>query len=359
MPAHCLSSAATCWLRKRPEQQDCSASDLLFLLHGNQLNRTGAPTHSSLVQFHLSLLPQHIRGAWLLLATLAVLVLFIRMEWEIKYPLLGLVLSNLFLLVGDVFFSEAAVQMSHHAGYFVHATAAILFVCLLSKGFSHFRHRPRLCRITLIAAMAVLILNGILIAHATYQWFLADNEEHAELADALRIHPALASDLVVARAISVDDDCAWVPLVSSSHVLFCRNAQVLFTPEQNQQIQRFRQALYLYFTSKDSRWLESVLADPAAESELSRLTFLGELSSPQEKTKGIDAIRAELIPLLRKAGQNDAEVRAFFARYRHILIIDNAAKPLFDVSRLSSYLRIESQQGSGQLVILTCSPLPL
>lgn len=56
----------------------CSASDLVFLLHGDHPSRTGAPTGAPLIQLQLSLLPHRIRGAWLMLAALTTFL--VRME---------------------------------------------------------------------------------------------------------------------------------------------------------------------------------------------------------------------------------------------------------------------------------------
>ncbi len=198
----------------------------------------------------------------------------------------------------------------------------------------------------------------MLIAYSTYVQFLPANAGVAELAGILQSDLPQASDLVIASSQLVDDDCAWVPLVSSSRVLFCRNAQVLLSPEQNQQIQRFRQALYLYFTNKDAAWVEHILDDPNAITELTRLMFLGQVTTDAaDRKKGIDAVRTELLPLLGKAEDKDPEVRAFFSRYRRVLVIDNVAKPYFSDSRLSAYLKIENQQALGELLILNCSPI--
>ncbi len=109
----------------------CAFSDLLFFLHGGQAARSGAPGQYSLIHIQMSVLPHRIGGMWLILAALTVLVFFIRdLAPEIKWPLAGLGLSTLFLLIGDVFFSETTLQMSQHGGYFVHFTATVLFVFL-------------------------------------------------------------------------------------------------------------------------------------------------------------------------------------------------------------------------------------
>jgi hypothetical protein len=337
----------------------CAACDLLFFFHGAGIARTGAPGQYSLIHVQLSVLPHRIGGMWLMLAALTALVLVVRDSVpEVRWSLAGLGLSNLFLLSGDAFFSETALQVSHHGGYFVQLTAAVLLVFVFSAAFRYLISKSPAWRPALISITAALMLNGMIIAHATYRASLPTNRELAELARFLQADPPRANDLVIAHSLVVDDDCAWVPLISRSHVLFCRNAQVLFTPEQNQQIQRFRQAAYLYFTGKDNLWVQKIIDDPKEETELTRLTFLGQVTTgTADRQKGIDAVRTELLPLLTLVELKDPKVRSFFSQYRRVLVVDSDSKPKFDISRLASYLKVEKQEEFGDLHILVCSPL--
>ena len=335
----------------------CGLADTFFFFHGSQVARSGAPGQYSLVHLQLSVLPHRIGGMWLVLAVLTASVFLVRdLAPAIRWTLAGLGISNLFFLLGDVFFSETALQVSHHAGYFVQLTAAVLFVFLVGAVCRRFVRMKSAVRYALAGVVVLLALNGALVADATYRQFLAGNEEEAELARYLRAEPPQRDDLVIARSQFVDDDCAWAPLVSHAHVLYCRNAQVLLSPEQNQQIQRFRQALYLYFTGKDGAWVERVLEDPKAVTELTRLMFLGQVTGDAaDRQKGVEAVRAELIPLLAKVQEKNAMVRASFAGYRRVLVIDNLANPYFDEQRLSAYLQVEKRQIWGHLSILTCT----
>jgi hypothetical protein len=337
----------------------CGLIDILFFLHGGASARSGTPGQSSLVHFQMSVLAHRIGGMWMILAALTLAVAFTRnIPREIKWPLVGLGASNLFLLVGDAFFSETAIQMSHHGGYFVHPTAVILLVFTASSLCAPYPNAKLGWRFATAAFIALLVFNGVCIAAGTYRAFLPGNEEQAELVRLLQSDPPAAGDLVIARSLTVDDDCAWVPLLSTSHVLFCRNAQVLLTPEQNEHTQRFRQALYLYFTNKDHRWVEDVLNDPAAVTELTRLMFLGQVTTDAiDRKTGVDSVRNDLIPLMLKVENGDPDVRAFFSGYRHVLVIDSVAKPFFTDARLSPYLKIEDRRIAGNLRILKCTPI--
>jgi len=336
----------------------CAGSDWLFFVHGAAVSRTGAPGHYSLVQLHLSELPRLAGGTWLLLAVLTLAIPLCDLRPEVKWSLAGLGLSNLCFLLGDVFFSVTALQVSHHAGYFVHMTAAILVTFLLAAAYGQLQRKLPSFRSALAVVVALLILNGMLAAHATYQVFLPLNQQQAELTSFFRSGLPRASDLVIARSLLVDDACSWVPLLSDARVLFCRNAQVLLTPEQNEQIQRFRQALYLYFTGRDSAWVESILADPHAIDQLTQLTFLGQVtaSNPVERMQAINAVRSELIPELDRAGHNDSQVTTFFRQYAHVIVIDDRNHSNFVATRLESYLKIEQSQTLGSLLVLVCSP---
>lgn len=336
----------------------CAVGDLIFLLHGNQIARAGGPVQQPLIHLQLSVLPHRIGGMWILLAVLAAAVFLMRdLASEVKWPVFGLAATNLLLLLGDVFFSETALQVSHHAAYFVQATTTVVVTVLLSTTLASLPSAGTIARFVLYGILGLLILNGLLIAEATYRFSWAANQQQSEIARVLTSDPLRENDLVIARSLTVDDDCAWVPLVSKSHVLFCRSAQVLLSPEQNQQIQRFRQALYLYFTNKDDLWVERVLNDRAS-AELSRLTFLGQITTDAEsRQKNIDAVRSELIPLLVKVEKRDPEVVDFFGHYRRIVVIDDSQDPYFAGSRLSRYLQIEKQQRLGKLLVLDCIPL--
>ena len=332
----------------------CAFADASFLLHGNEAARSGAPGQYALIQVRPSALPHTIGGMWVLLLALTVGVFFLReLAPAVKWPILGLGITNLLLLMGDALFSETALQVSHHAGYFVHISATILIVMLMSAGA---RYVPKYAQLFWVIIIVFVVINGMLIAHATYRSFLPANQQHADLAALVRAEPMSADDLVIARSLSVDDDCGWVPLLSPTRVLYCRSAQVLLSPQQNRDIQRFRQALYLHFTGRDSRWVERVLEDPNAIAELTRLTFLGQVTaSLADRQQAIDSVRTELIPILSRLENHDPGMQAFFSNFRHVFVIDDLANPFFQQSRISAYLTTETQTTYKLLQISKCT----
>ena len=337
----------------------CGVCDLLFFLHGAGVARTGSSGQYTLIHIQLSTLPHRIGGMWLLLAALTASVFFIRdLSPEVKWPLAGLGATNLLLMLGDAFFSETLLQVSVHAGYFIHFSASILLMFLVATAFRYLKRTNPRWRLVVVAMIGLLVLDGALVAQGTYLTSLPQNRESAALARAMQADPPHPDDLVVARAVVVDDDCAWVPLITDSHVLFCRNAQVLLSPEQNSDIHRLRQALYLYFTGRDSDWVDHVIQDPGAQNDLLRLMFLGQATSdPSDRAVGIKELRTDLIPRLVSVQQKDSEIRAFFSPYKRVFVVDSFAHPTFVLPRLSSFLQIEQQTRTGDLLLLRCKPL--
>jgi hypothetical protein len=336
----------------------CAAVDLLYLRHlGTLTNET--QTQPSVFHIEFALLPHWIGGMWMILGFLTVATAFMRvLPAEVKWPLVGLGLTNLSLLLGDVFFSETSLMMSHHAGYFVHATVAVLLTFILSAVCVRLRAMTRYTGFALGVVVILLAVNAMLLAEATYRAFLPLNQQQAETASLLKSIPLRADDLLIVRANIVDDPCEWAPLVSGAKVLFCRNAAALLTPNQNQTIQRFRQALYLYFTGKDSRQLERITEDPKASEEQMRLAYFGGIIPfrKEERERGLRAIRMELIPLLDSAERQDPPEHAFLRQYSRILVVDNRQYPVFDRQRLASYLVIQKEVPWGDLTILFCNP---
>jgi len=250
----------------------CATVDLLYLLHGAVTHEPQA--QQSVFHFEFAVLPHLIGGMWMILGFLTLAAALVRaLPTEAKWPLVGLGLSNMGLLLGDVF--DNSLSISHHAGYFVHTTVAVLLTFILSAVCVRLRATARYSRFALGVVVILLAVNAMLLAAATYRVFLPLNQQLAEAASLLKSIPVGADDLLIVPAKIADDTCEWVPLVSSAKVLFCRNAGGLLTPNQNNTIQRFRQALYLYFTGMDSRQLERIAEDPKAGEEQLRLAFYG------------------------------------------------------------------------------------
>jgi hypothetical protein len=334
----------------------CATVDSLYLLHGRAAHQ---PQAQPLV-FHLEIavLPHLIGGMWIILGFLTLATVLVRaLPAVVKWPLAGLGLSTMTLLLADVF--DNSLSISHHAGYFVHTTVGVLLTFILSALCARPGPAARYSRFALGTVVILLAANAMLLAAATYRTFLPLNQQLAETASLLKSIPVTASDFLIVPAKFADDTCEWVPLVSTARVLYCRNAAGLLPQNQDNTIQRLRQGLYLYFTGMDSRQLEAIAEDPNAVEEQIRIAYYGGGVTPFRKDvreEGLSAIRTQLIPWLDAAEHQDPRLHNLIRSYSRILVIDNRKVPVFDRQRLASYLTIQKEVPSGDLTVLFCSP---
>ncbi len=361
----CIRSLLPISLLKRivPYGVACAVIDCAFLL------RRLAPGGEHDSQFSLfSFRPSHIvdltGGALILLIllTIATTVIAPIRSREAKWTLVGLGLSNIFLMLADAVFAPSLL-LSPHGAYFLHCTIALQVTYLIAAAFASQKRAPRWTRPACIAAtvfvtIIFVTINGAMLAIGNYRSSLPENREAADLARALTSFKIDNGDLIIARADTVDDLCAWVPLLHRGTVLFCRSAQYELADSERRGFHRLRQALYLYFTGKDSRWVDGVVNDPAALTAQDRLAFAGEISVSDKETldRGKREIMTELLPKLASVEQRQDQAKLFFQPYPSILVVDDASHPLFVKDRLLSYLSIESEERSGNFVLLRCRP---
>ena len=127
---------------------------------------------------------------------------------------------------------------------------------------------------------------------------------------------------------------------------------MILTPDQNRDVQRLREVLYLYFDGKDRQWLES-------STQFARTGLYGELESfrtPEELSARIIALRQEMRPLFDTVERQDPSITSFFRRYRRVWVIQNRHNRLFLNDRLASYLKLEDPEASGSLTITPAQP---
>lgn len=336
----------------------CTILDLVFLRHGSVgfYDNRSSPIH-----FQPQLLPHLIGGSWLLMVALTVaIVLNRKLPAEVKWPLVGLGAGNALLMLGDAVVPATTILLSHHAGHFVHLTTAILVTFLTAAIVaSRTGERSRSTDRVLIAVMLLLLVfNGALLAVGNYRGFLPSNQQLAQLSRLANTWDLHENDLVMARSMNVDDLCGWVALLSKSPLLFCTDAEVMLTPQQNRDTHRFRQALYLYLTGEDTSVLERMLSASDPTLSMYRLGYWAEAvsQSQQERRTGIRTIKTELVPLVERVENRDPAVYAFFRRFERIVVIDDRHEPTFSGERLATWLSCKQSGEEGDLVLLTCSP---
>lgn len=332
----------------------CGLLDFTFLRYTPGSLQTGYPGEHSLIHLDLALLPTLVGGSWVLVGlTTAALAASRRIPHSVKWPLVGLGLTTMVMLLGDAFTSRPLLLLTSHAGYFVHATLTIHFTFLASAWASRILDRTRKIRLALAAVIVLTLCNGLALAEGTYRRCLPENLAQADLARWMRRVSPGQNSLIVAQR----DTCAWVPLLSEAPVLYCHNAQTLLSPELNRTVHRLREVLYLYFIGKDSKWLENTAAAPESAGELEHYGFIGEVSSyrGEERKHRVEAIRAELLPLFRKVESHDGEILRLFRRYERVWVVDRANEPTFDRAKVGTYCSIDTEERLGKIVVLSCS----
>jgi hypothetical protein len=328
----------------------CVVFDAAFLMRGS----IGFYQNSaSPIRFQPQLIPHLIGGNWLLVVGLTVAIGFVKaIPTQVRWPLVGLGATNALLILGDVFVPATTILLSHHAGHFVHLTMAIHVTFIVAQGLGSWNRSY-----VLVILIVVVIFNGALLARGTYQGFLQMNREVTELRDLKQYWNPQPGDLVIARSKNVDDSCGWIVLMSPSPVLFCTDAEVMLTPQQNREIHRFREALYLYFGGEDSIRLQRELNSSDPSALMYRLGYWAEASSSssEERKKGVHDIESELIPLLQKVEKHDG-IEAFLQQFNRIIVVDTLDNHTFDRDRLASFMKLQSQQNVGDHILLFNSP---
>jgi hypothetical protein len=334
----------------------CGAFDALFLFL--RPSAASLHAHSAFLLFRPWLVPTLARGAASLVIALTLLTAAIPPvgSREVKWIIGGLGLGNALLLFGDVFFAPELL-VSHHGGYFLHCTVSLEIAYLVAALFAAFGDKRGWFRVVSFAAIALITINGAILAFASGRYLLPLNQRLAGFARALGSANLNDGDLVVASAETVEDLCAWVPLLSRGRVLFCRPAQYELSGDEKRGLYRSRQAFYLYFQGKGTNWVEQVISVPHAAEE-GTLLFADETTSSDHgyRDKGRLAIRNDLVPKLLLVEHADSEMRTFFHPYHRVLVVDDAGHPAFVRGRLESYFSIYAEDRVDNFALLWCTP---
>jgi len=337
----------------------CAATEIMFLLY--RMARGTQDSQFSFVRFRPSHILDLTGGAVILLLLLGLLTLILPAAGsrEAKWTLVGLGTSNVLLMLADVV-AAPSLLMSSHGGYFLHGTVALQTTYLLSWLWIRLEHVRPWMRPVCLTAIFLVMVNGAMLALGNYRSFLPQNREVSELARAVGSVQIYDRDLIIASADSVDDLCSWVPLLNRATVLFCRSAQYELSDAERRGMHRLRQAFYLYFTGKDTRWVDGIISDPAALTAQDRLAFAGEINPSDKDTldTGKREITAELIPRMAEVEQQQGSARDFFRPYPRVLVVDHARHSIFVREHLLVYLSIDSEQELGDFVVLWCRPNP-
>lgn len=333
----------------------CALLDLAFLWNGSvgyYDNRSAA------IHFQPQLLPHLIGGNWLLIVAMTVAVIFAKpLSFDVKWPLAGLGFTNALLMLGDAIVPSTRLLLSHHAAHFVHLTLATLAVFVMAAALKALPDR-RYVGLVPVFLLALITLNGVLLSRGNYRGFIQQNEDMVQISRLQPVFNSGDSELLIARSTTVDDSCGWLALLSTSPVLFCTDAEVMLTPQQNRDIHRFRQAIYLYLTGESRDRLRQTLAAGDTSNVIWRLGYWAEAISwsGEERQQGIQAIESDIIPQLERVDNRDVEVVNFFRNFHRIVVVDTQRNSTFVPDRLASFLKLEGQQVSNNFVLSFYTP---
>jgi hypothetical protein len=340
----------------------CGVADTTFALRGSLGFYSD---HSFLFHFQPELLRSLVGGNWLLLGMLTGIVLFTKgIVPEVRWCLAGLGATTWLLMLGDIVVPAKTILLSHHISHFMHTTIAILVVSLASAILvpaapGQRLRQPLVLNWVVACATGFVIVTGVLLSIGNYRGSLSYNEEVADLAETLSSssRPSPGS-LVLARSRTVDDPCGWIFQLTGNPVLYCTAAEVMLTPKQNVDIHRFRQAVYLYLTGRDSAWLRGMLAGPKRLDVMYELGYWAESasSSMSEQQDGVRAIEHELLPMLEKVERGDPEIEKFFRQFSGVTVIDSRQAPIFSRERLASLLQMNGEKESRYFRISSYTP---
>jgi hypothetical protein len=337
----------------------CALVDIAYMSYSG-VSQFGGASRTTILNFDGLLLLHLVKSKTLFLlvgATIAASVLGYKSRPQVKWTVTALGSATALLLLADAFVSPG-FQISNHGSYFVHLALAILLVTVATSTSALFQKFPRFPSRMLVVIVFFLIVHGVLTARGTYARFLPFNATQAETAGGLKSEDLGQNDLVIANARFVDDTTSWIPLLSSATVLFCRNAEFVLTAEQEEKIQPYREAIYLYLTGHDRVWLDKTLSPAGSikEQEVLSLTQRRQLLEGPHRDSALFEMRNTLGPFLSRIENQDPDTVLFFRKYARILVLDATERPIFATSRLENYIQITRSKKGRDIVLSWYTP---
>ena len=287
------------------------------------------PIQTALIRFQPSIAGKSIGKLWFLTGILlATTAMTSKLRPEVKWPLVGMGVSNMLFVLGDAVVSERLFLLSDHIGYFYQSTIVILFIFLASAYLPSDAQRLRLARIVSLLAtigVALCLVYGFFMAEGNYRAYLPYNLAQADLAIWLGHGEASARDLVITQYAGTQcDACEWIPLLSSAER--CSTAATPSSP-----LHRSKIAMY----SVCEKFCTCTLLGKIKNGSTTRLnsngmafTVSSRLSvNREERIARITALRQEMRPLFERIEHDDPLVHNFFRGFRRVWIIRSGQTP--------------------------------
>jgi hypothetical protein len=250
------------------------------------------------------------------------------------------------LSLADAVISPAA-QISHHVLYLFHTAMALLIIVMVAAILHRFAAR-RSMQLVVWAITAILLLHAAISIPLLAPTFIELNRENFGAIQAMSPADLGPDDLLVVNAEQVESPAALVPAVSTSNVLYYKDAELMVPSDYEKQL-RLRQAIYLYATGMDDASLSQILSSGGAVEQQYRIVPVQErmeVFGPHSEA-ALASLRSRLVPAMIEVQQGGAETQAFFAQFKRVILIDSAAHPVFRPERLSLYLQEREEVNRG------------
>ncbi len=298
---------------------------------------------------------------WTFMVLLAVMVALMREEEspEVKWTVVGAGFANSIFLFSDVAFSPVWL-ISAHMEYFMHFSTTLLAVYAISKAFKRSSALYGVSKLAVIVIILITVAQGIYAADQTYRRHLASNEAQATLESFFERESLNSHDLIICEPFA---PAGWIPLLHESQVLFSQQAYHILTRGQRENIQRSREALYLYLTGMDIESLEQRLSDYHRITEFPYLLASENKAflwyDLKESKEIVSKIVTDLRPFFKKVKERDKEVEGFFRQFKRIFVVESVGKPVFQREKLGVYMSVEESRSLQGFSIRIAKPLNL
>lgn len=345
----------------------CGVLDGAYLLLSGASHAAAAvAVREPILSISLARLPYILRGHAKMLAMLAAATIGCAIvpddeRRESKGVLVSLGVANLLLYFADLFVSPM-LQVTDHDLYFVHTVLGLLVIYLAGAAVRVARERRLRAAWVLTPVLLLIMVHGALAAAGGYRKYVSFNRASAataKLFSSLQLGPR---DIVLSAADSVDDVSCWLPLISEGRLVYCSNAELALSPANKAEFQRYRQAVYLYFSGRDSASVDTILARPDEDAKPAQWLFAQVrerlLLAGPERRAALASMRETLVPVLRRLESGDGEALNLFAAYDRVIIVDNVASPTFAPDRLRRYLQVVRETDIGRLRVRWCRARP-
>jgi hypothetical protein len=324
-------------------------ADVTYVLFSGRHGGSGAAGAGSLLKLDFTQLRVDFGGTVVLLLVLAAVLRMLRSREIGISVVLSLGLANALMLLADCVV-DPRYLVSHHAGYFAQMSLGLELCALcwyLRKAVW-----PSVFRVGVVAIAVMVLCNGVAASWGSIQENAEANAKFSDFAAAMAGLHLNTEDLLIAPAKYVDDASTIVPLMSNAHVLFMRNAEILLGAS-GQQVQTERQAIYLFLTGIDADWVSKALSGSKIPTAVLTLGEGFALHDPGKRDEISSQVRETLLPPLI-ALQHGARPPLLRQAHR-ILVLDDAASPAFDNSRINQLLAVGSDYESGRLRVRICT----